>query len=141
MPDKVFITVEATVDAPLETVWDCWTKPEHITHWNAASDDWHAPHATNDLREGGTFTCRMEAKDGSVGFDFGGTYSKVIEHEHIAYKMDDDRTVEITFAEKNGGTHVIETFQAETENSVEMQKEGWQAILDNFKRYTEAQVQ
>jgi uncharacterized protein YndB with AHSA1/START domain len=132
------ITVETTLDAPIETVWNCWTEPDCIMQWNSASDDWHTPSATNDLREGGEFTARMEAKDGSVGFDFGGKYTKVVEHKEIAYTMDDSRTVSISFDSHGGHTHIIETFDAETENSVEMQQAGWQSILDNFKKHVES---
>lgn len=139
MSEKTLVTIETTVDAPVQKVWDAWTEPEHIMQWNAASDDWHTPSATNDLREGGTFTSRMEAKDGSMGFDFGGTYTKVIEHKQIDYTMSDGRTVSVMFDEHDGHTHITETFVAETENSVEMQRAGWQSILDNFKKYTEAQ--
>jgi uncharacterized protein YndB with AHSA1/START domain len=132
------ITVETTVDAPIETVWNCWTEPDCIMQWNSASDDWHTPSATNDLREGGEFTARMEAKDGSVGFDFGGTYTQVIDQRQIDYTMDDGRTVSITFDSHGGHTHITETFDAETENSVEMQQAGWQSILDNFKKHVES---
>ncbi len=132
------VTVETTIDAPIVTVWECWTEPDCIMQWNAASDDWHTPSSTNDLREGGKFTARMEAKDGSVGFDFGGTYTKVIDHRQIDYTMDDGRTVSITFDEHDGHTHITETFDAETENSVEMQQAGWQSILDNFKEHVES---
>ena len=134
------ITVETTVNAPVEKVWECWTKTEHIMQWNSASPDWHTPKATNDLRDGGVFTSRMEAKDGSVGFDFEGTYTKIIDHEQIDYVMSDGRTVSITFNEQGGATHVTETFDPESENSPEMQRSGWQAILDNFKKYAEAQA-
>lgn len=133
------ITIETSVDAPIETVWSCWTEPEHIMQWNSASPDWHTPSATNDLREGGSFTSRMEAKDGSIGFDFGGTYTKVIEHKEIAYRMDDGRKVSVTFDGHGGHTHISETFDPESENPVEMQRAGWQSILDNFKSYVEAQ--
>jgi uncharacterized protein YndB with AHSA1/START domain len=132
------ITVETTVNAPIEKVWACWTEPEHIKQWNSASDDWHTPSATNDLREGGEFTARMEAKDGSVGFDFGGTYTKVIDQRQIDYTMDDGRTVSITFDEHDGHTHVTETFDPETENPREMQQQGWQSIMDNFKKHVES---
>jgi len=140
MTDHTPITVEATIHAPLERVWECWNTPEHIMQWNHASDDWHSPHATVDLREGGTFTARMEAKDGSVGFDFGGTYTTVIDQKEIGYTMDDGRTVRITFHGHGDHTHVTETFDAESENPVEMQRAGWQSILDNFKTYTESQA-
>ena len=132
------LTVETTVAAPVEKVWDYWTKPEHITKWNNASDDWHTPRATNDLRTGGTFTARMEAKDGSFGFDFGGTYDEVKQHEIIAYTMGDGRKVKVTFSPEGDGTKVVETFDAESTHSVEMQRGGWQAILDNFKKYAES---
>ncbi len=138
MPNTTPITVETTVDAPLETVWKCWTEPEHIMQWNNASPDWHTPSATNDLREGGTFTSRMEAKDKSMGFDFGGTYTKVIEHKQIDYTLGDGRKVSITFDEHDGHTHVSETFDPESQNPAEMQRGGWQAILDNFKKHAEA---
>jgi uncharacterized protein YndB with AHSA1/START domain len=138
MTHKTPITVETTVNAPMETVWDCWTIPSHIMQWNNASDDWHTPRATNDLREGGTFTARMEAKDGSMGFDFGGMYTKVVQHKEIAYTMGDGRKVHVTFSGHDGHTHVTEIFDAETENSAEMQKAGWQSILENFKKYAEA---
>lgn len=131
------ITIETTIDAPLEKVWDFWGKPEHITKWNAASDDWHTPRAENDLRTGGKFSSRMEAKDGSVGFDFEGIYGEVIDHQKIAYAMSDGRQVEILFEDLDGKTKVTEHFDPETENSSDMQREGWQAILDNFKKYVE----
>jgi uncharacterized protein YndB with AHSA1/START domain len=132
------VTVQADINAPVETVWACWTGPEHITKWNAASPDWHTPSATNDLRQGGSFASRMEAKDGSMGFDFGGTYTTVVEHEEIAYVMGDGRKVRVTFDGHDGHTHVTETFDAETQNPPEMQRQGWQAILDNFKDYAES---
>ncbi|MDM5329908.1 SRPBCC family protein [Neobacillus sp. CF12] len=131
------ITVETTVQAPVERVWKYWTEPTHITKWNTASDDWHTPFAENDLRAGGKFLSRMEAKDGSFGFDFGGVYDEVKVHEVIAYSMEDGRRVTITFKGKENETEVIETFDAETTNSIEMQQQGWQAILDNFKKYAE----
>jgi len=136
--EKTTITVEATVQAPLKTVWEFWNAPEHITKWCAASDDWHAPHAENDIRTGGKFATRMEAKDGSFGFDFGGTYDEVKTYELISYSMEDGRKVEIHFSDIDGNTHVSESFDAETTNSIEMQEAGWQAILNNFKKYTEA---
>ena len=135
--EKTSITVSAVVNAPIDKVWNLWTQPHHILQWNNASEDWHTRKAANDLRTGGTFTARMEAKDGSFGFDFGGTYDEVRTHELIAYTMDDDRKVSIQFENNGGSTTVTETFEAESSNSVEMQKEGWQAIMDNFKRYVE----
>lgn len=133
------ITIEATINAPAEKVWNYWTLPEHITQWNAASDDWHTPHATNDLKNGGRFTARMEAKDGSAGFDFGGTYTNVVPYEVIEYAMDDGRTVSVSFRNEGEKTHVTETFEAETENPIEMQRDGWQSILNNFKKYVESE--
>ncbi len=134
------ITVETTVNAPIEEVWEYWTTPEHIKQWNNASNDWHTPTATNDLREGGTFTARMEAKDKSAGFDFGGTYTKVLEHKQIDYTMSDGRKVSIEFNDHGGHTHITESFDPESENSLEMQQQGWQAILNNFKKYAESQI-
>jgi len=136
--EKIKITVEATINASVQKVWECWTEPKHITQWCFASDDWHAPIAENDLRVGGSFMSRMEAKDGSFGFDFGGVYDGVQMHEHISYTMEDTRKVKITFDGDGNSTRVIETFEAETENPVEMQQAGWQAILNNFKKYVES---
>jgi uncharacterized protein YndB with AHSA1/START domain len=135
--NKTIITVEATVNAPVEKVWKFWTSPEHITKWNNASDDWHTPYAESDLRVGGKFSSRMEAKDGNFGFDFWGVYDIVITNERIEYTLGDDRKVKIVFTDKGNATQVIEAFEAENENSIEMQKGGWQAILDNFRKYTE----
>jgi uncharacterized protein YndB with AHSA1/START domain len=133
------ITVQSTVKAPVEKVWSTWTKPEHITKWCNASDDWHAPHAENDVREGGIFKTRMEAKDGSNGFDFGGKYNKVKENDTIEYDMSDGRHVEIKFEKLgNDQTKVTETFDMENTHPEEMQRGGWQSILDNFKKYTES---
>ncbi|MFS8616635.1 MAG: SRPBCC family protein [Solitalea sp.] len=131
------ITVESTVNVPIGKAWEYWNNPEHITKWCQASDDWHAPYAENDLREGGTFKTTMAAKDGSFSFDFGGTYDLVKEPNRIAYTMGDGRKVEVLFNEENGATRIVETFDPESMNSAEMQRAGWQAILDNFKRYTE----
>ena len=136
--NKTSITVQNTVNAPIEKVWETWTKPEHIMKWNAASEDWHTPRAENDPRTGGKFNSRMEAKDGSFGFDFEGVYDEVIPQKLIAYTLPDGRKVKITFESNGNETQVTETFDAETTHSVEMQRDGWQAILDNFKRYTEA---
>lgn len=135
--NKTKITIEATVKAAKEKVWEFWTRPEHITKWNYASDDWHTPHAENDLRPGGKFLSRMEAKDGSFGFDFGGVYDAVKPNTHIAYTIDDGRKVSINFTGSGNETRVVSIFEAETENSIEMQKGGWQAILNNFKKYVE----
>lgn len=135
--EKVQITVQSKVNAPVEKVWDYWNTPEHIMKWNSASPDWHTPKSENDLRVGGKFSARMEAKDGSFGFDFGGVYDEVVTNERIAYTMEDGRKTEITFINHGDTTEVIETFDAEGQNPVEMQQAGWQAILDNFKKYTE----
>ncbi|MBO9596541.1 MAG: SRPBCC family protein [Cohnella sp.] len=134
-PTKV--TVQAVIQAPVDKVWKCWTEPNHITKWNQASEDWHSPRSENDLRVGGKFTTRMEAKDGSMGFDFGGIYDEVKLHETIAYTMGDGRKVEITFVDQGDATTVIETFDAENTHPVEFQQAGWQAIMNNFKQYTE----
>lgn len=132
------ITVEATVNAPADKVWECWNAPEHITKWAAASDDWHTTRSENDLRAGGTFVSRMEAKDGSFGFDFGGVYDEVKTNELIAYTLGDGRKVSVIFSPSNGGIHIRETFDAEGTHPIDMQRTGWQAILDNFKKYVEA---
>jgi predicted 3-demethylubiquinone-9 3-methyltransferase (glyoxalase superfamily)/uncharacterized protein YndB with AHSA1/START domain len=134
---KPAITVQTTVDAPIAKVWSHWTEPAHIVNWNHASDDWHAPKASNDLRPSGRFVYTMAAKDGSFSFDFSGTYHEVIDHQRIAYTTDDDREVSITFEAIENQTKIIETFEAESVNSLELQQGGWQAILDNFKKYTE----
>jgi uncharacterized protein YndB with AHSA1/START domain len=131
------ITVESTINAPVEKVWKYWSAPEHITKWCSPSEDWHAPRAENDLTKGGKFLTRMEAKDGSFGFDFAGVYDEVKTNELIEYTMSDGRNVVIKFAGNASETRVTETFDPETQNSLEMQKAGWQAILDNFKKYTE----
>ena len=136
--DKTRVTVEALVEAPAEKVWEFWTAPEHITQWSYASDDWHTPKAENDVRVGGKFSSRMEAKDGSMGFDFGGVYDEVQAGERMAYTLGDGRKVEIDFAKQGEATQVTETFEAEEMNPVDMQKGGWQAILNNFKKYAEA---
>lgn len=131
------ITIETTINAPIEKVWQYWTEPEHITNWAFASADWEAPHAENDVRTGGKFLTRMQAKDGSSGFDFGGTYTEVKTQELIEYDMDDTRHVRTEFVATEQGTKVVQTFDTESENSEEMQRSGWQAILDNFKNYVE----
>lgn len=131
------ITIETDIQAPVEKVWKYWTQPEHIVNWSYASEDWHTPAAENDLREGGKFKSTMAAKDGSMSFDFGGVYTRVNEHKVIEYTLDDNRTVAVTFSSEGNTTKVVETFEAESENPVEFQKSGWQAILDNFKKYTE----
>lgn len=133
------ITVSSSVNAPVERVWEYWTNPQHIMKWNSASEDWHTSRAENDLRAGGKFSARMEARDGSMGFDFEGVYDEVEPHNLISYTMADGRKVRISFSENDGFTEVRETFDPEGTNPVEMQRMGWQAILDNFKKYSEAQ--
>jgi uncharacterized protein YndB with AHSA1/START domain len=135
--DKKAITVETVVNAPISKVWDYFNKPEHITHWAFASDDWEALSAENDLRTGGRFKTVMAAKDKSTSFDFGGTYTNVVEHKVIEYDMDDARHVKVEFNETPEGVKVSETFELEGENPEDMQRSGWQAILDNFKKYVE----
>lgn len=138
--NRTSITVQATVNAPVEKVWEIWSNPDHIKQWCSASEDWHVPAAQNDLRAGGEFSTRMEAKDGSFGFDFGGIYDEVKTNELITYTLGDDRKVKISFIGKGDATEIIETFDAEETNPIEMQQGGWQAILNNFKRYTEASI-
>lgn len=128
------ITVMTTVDAPIERVWAAYITPEDIVEWNAASDDWHTTKSTVDLRVGGQFSSRMEAKDGSFGFDFEGTYTKILPHQLIEYSFG-DREARVTFEESPEGATVTVSFDAEDENDVEMQRKGWQAILDNFKKH------
>jgi len=132
------ITVQTTINAPVEKVWSYFSAPEHIVKWNAASDDWHTTKSENDLRTGGKFSARMEAKDGSFGFDFGGVYDVVRDNEYLAYTMGDGRKVQVAFEAQGDSTTVTESFEAEGANPVEMQRGGWQAILDNFKKYTES---
>ncbi|KAA6459703.1 ATPase [Acidobacteria bacterium AB60] len=131
------ITVETTVVAPIEQVWAAWNNPEDIKQWNAPSDDWHTTASTVDLREGGTFSARMEAKDGSMGFDFAGTYTRIVEHQLIESQFD-GRTLRVEFLPRNGEVTVRETFDAETTHSAEQQRQGWQAILDRFASHVAA---
>jgi uncharacterized protein YndB with AHSA1/START domain len=131
------ITIETTVSAPLETVWKGWTRPEHITGWAFASDEWEAPEAENELRVGGMFRTRMQDKNTKEGFDFSGTYTEVKEFELLEYVMEDGRKVTVRFEETPSGVKVIQTFDPEMDNSLEKQREGWLAILDNFKIYAE----
>lgn len=131
------ITVEAKVGADTAKTWEYWTRPEHIMKWNFAADDWHCPKAENDVRVGGKLKSRMEAKDGSFGFDFEATYDEVIDGKKIVYTMADGRQATIIFDDLGRTTNITITFDAENENPIEMQKGGWQAILDNFKKYAE----
>ena len=132
------ITVEILVKAELNKVWDVWNTPADIKQWNAAQEDWHTTKTTVDLREGGKFLSRLEAKDGSEGFDFEGTYTRIVPKKAIEYRMSDGREVKVEFVERLDGVLVKETFDAETENTPELQRQGWQAILDNFGRHMEA---
>jgi uncharacterized protein YndB with AHSA1/START domain len=131
------ITIETTVNAPMEKVWESWTSPDAIQNWCNASPEWHTPKATNDVRVGGKFMTRMEAKDGSMGFDFEGIYTEVTPNRSIAYGMADGRQVHTTFEDHGNSVKIVESFDPENENPIEMQRGGWQAILDNFKKYTE----
>ncbi len=133
----IVIVVEAIVNASIEKTWDYFTQPQHIIKWNNASDEWHTPNATNDLKAGGNFLYRMEAKDGSFGFDFAGTYTTVELHQNINYTLGDGRTTKITFVKQNNICKIVEEFDAEDINSLSLQQGGWQAILNNFKTYTE----
>ena len=132
------ITVETNVAAPIEAVWQAYTTPADIKQWNAASDDWHTTAASVDLREGGTFSSRMEAKDGSMGFDFAGTYTKIIPHKRIEYAFG-DRTAQVEFFRRPNSVDVCVTFDSEPTHPIEQQRDGWQAILNNFGRHVEAQ--
>ena len=129
------ITVEAKTPVPPATAWHVFTTPEHVKAWNAASDDWHTPEASNDLREGGTFTYRMAARDGSTAFDFTGTYTAVDAPRHLAYSLEDGRTVTVDFIEDGDATLVRETFDADSEATADQERAGWQAILDRFARH------
>lgn len=131
------IVIKTTVNASVEKVWQYWTEANHIIKWSYASDDWYCPSAENDLRVGGEFRSRMEAKDGSLGFDFGGVYDYIRLYETICYTIGDGRKVEINFINEGTETEIIETFEAEITNPIELQQQGWQVILDNFKKYVE----
>lgn len=135
--DKQIITVATSIKAPVDKVWKAWTDPGDITQWNFAVDDWHSPRAENDLRQGGKFNYRMESRDGKFGFDFAGEYNDVKEKQLIEYTMGDGRKVNIRFTDKGHETLVEETFEAEDQNSIQMQRDGWQAILNNFKSHVE----
>ncbi len=129
------LTVQTNITAPISYVWECWTTPHHIQQWNAASPEWHTPHAVVDLRIGGRFSWRMEAKDGSFGFDFWGTYTTIEQPTLLAYTLGDDRKVKVQFVATGEHTLIIEQFETEQTNSVEMQQMGWQSIVDNFGAY------
>lgn len=136
--ERTAITIETLIKAPIEKVWKYWEEPEHITRWATASDDWHAPYADNDLRKDGKFKTTMAAKDGSFSFDFEGVYTNVVPNKLIEYVMSDGRKAKVQFAANENETKITETFDPETENPLDMQRDGWQAILNNFKKYTEA---
>lgn len=136
--EKNIITTQITLLRPVEVVWEYFTQPEHVVNWNFASNDWHCPEASNDLREGGKFSYIMAAKDGSFSFDFWGIYTKIIENKTIEIKLGDDRKVWIEFSENNQETIIVQRFEAETQNSPELQQTGWQMILENFKKYVES---
>lgn len=136
--DQTTITVQILVEAPVNKVWENWTNPEHITQWNHASDDWHAPYAENDLRKDGQFKTTMAAKDGSLSFDFEGVYTEVENYTLLAYVIADGRKVQVRFDSEGSATRVTEIFDPENIHPIELQREGWQAILDNFKKYTES---
>ena len=137
METPIVVTVECTVNVPVAKAWEYWSNPAHIVRWNSASPDWHTPRAENDLRTGGSFSSRMEARDGSMGFDFGGVYDLVTEHKTINYTMADGRRVFIEFTNNGDSTHILQKFDAETMNPVEMQQAGWQSIMNSYKAYTE----
>lgn len=137
MEKSIEITIQADVKATMENVWASWNEPEHVVKWNTADESWHTPKAENDFRVGGSFCYRMEAKDGSMGFDFEGVYEDIKEKAYIATRLGDNRSVKTTFTQKDGYVEIVEVFEAEGSNPVELQKNGWQSILDNFKAYTE----
>lgn len=134
------VTVEVLIDAAMDVVWKCWITPADIIKWNNASEDWHTPDVSNDLRKGGKFTYKMEAKNGSVGFDFGGTYGDIIDRQEINYMLEDGRRVRIIFMNVDHKVQIIESFEVEDIHPIEMQQQGWQAILDNFQKYVEHQL-
>lgn len=135
--NPVTVTIEAIIHSPVENVWNYWTDPKHITQWNQASEDWHTPYAENDLKVGGKFVSRMEAKDGSFGFDFGGVYDEVNLNERLVYTIGDGRKVTVIFEPQGNDTKIIQVFETEDTNDIEMQQAGWQAILNNFKKHVE----
>lgn len=134
----MIITIETTINASISEVWAAWTKAQHITKWNFASDDWHCTKAKNDLKKDGKFSSTMAAKDGSFSFDFEGTHTNVEEFKCIETLLGDGRTMKVIFEETDGSVKVTEEFEAENTNPIEMQRNGWQAILNNFKKYTES---
>jgi uncharacterized protein YndB with AHSA1/START domain len=140
MSQYPIIQIEALIDAPKALVWEAYNDPSHVVKWNAASDDWFCPAASNEVKDGGRFNYRMEARDGSFGFDFTGTYVRVYPGESLRYKLDDDRNVGVDFVDHGDGVRLVVRFEPEHENSLELQREGWQAILNRFKAYAESLV-
>lgn len=138
MADKQIITINTTISAPVAKVWEMYVDPKHVVHWNNASEDWHTPRAENDFKVGGSFNYRMESKDGVHGFDFAGTYEEIALYKSISYSLGDKRQVRVLFTDSGSATEVTVIFDPEITNSLEMQKNGWQAILDNFKKYVES---
>lgn len=134
----VNITIETLVHAPINLVWDTWNSPNHVVHWNHASDDWHSPKAENNFVVGGKFVYRMEAKDNSFGFDFSGTYEEIVDKKRVVTRLDDNRLVKTEFHVENDSVRIVDTFEAEDQNSIELQRVGWSAILNNYKLYTES---
>jgi uncharacterized protein YndB with AHSA1/START domain len=135
--EKIKISVQVSIHAPIEKIWKCWTSPEDIICWNNASDDWHTVRAENDLRRGGKFSFRMEARDGSTGFNFDGVYDEVITLKQIGYTISDGRKVKIIFLKSGDEIKLIEVFEAEDYHTAELQRSGWQAILNNFRKHVE----
>lgn len=135
--DTTKITIQAVVAADRQKVWNCYTQPEHITKWNFATDTWHCPAASNDMRVGGKYLARMEAKDGSFAFDFEAVYNEIVDGEKFTYTMPDNREIQVSFEKMDDKTRVTVTFDPENENPVELQRSGWQSILDNFRKYAE----
>ena len=135
--EKQIITIGTTVNADINKIWKYWNDPEHVVKWNAASVDWHTPHAENDLSVGSGFRYTMAARDGSFSFDFVGNYTMIVPNETIVYEIADGRKVRIDFSSESDKVTIVETFEAETQNPIEMQRDGWQSILDNFKTYVE----
>ncbi len=135
--DTSKITIQAVVAADRQKVWDCYTQPEHITKWNFATDTWHCPAASNDMRVGGKYLARMEAKDGSFAFDFEAVYNEIVDGEKFTYTMPDNREIQVSFEQTDDKTRVTVTFDPENENPVDLQRSGWQSILDNFRKYAE----
>ncbi|MFN7833478.1 MAG: SRPBCC family protein [Bacteroidota bacterium] len=135
--DTTKITIQAVVAADRQKVWNCYTQPEHITKWNFATDTWHCPAASNDMRVGGKYLARMEAKDGSFAFDFEAVYNEIVDGEKFTYTMPDNREIQVSFEQTDDKTRVTVTFDPENVNPVDLQRDGWQSILDNFKRYAE----